>query len=227
MHASALRSAAFLFTTCLTLLALAATGHAAESPSPGDRVVILKEDFEAWVWRPIMPIMMAAGREALAEGRSPGYEHKGPLYRAPKLFLHQPAGSLVQGTAAWQGGCSTRLVGPCEVGYHDRFANLFEPGKEYDYEAAVKGRGVFRLRASVGGTDAVGRFAWLGFPELIAAPVTGEWQVVRGRFRVPDFPEQQRLNVQARASASIVVAAGEEIFLDDLILTAAPTDQAP
>jgi hypothetical protein len=184
--------------------------------------VILQEDFSDWIWRPISPSMMAGGRKALAEGKTLGYEHRGPLYLVPRSFAALPAGKKIAGAEAWQDGPSLRMIGPWETGMHDRFAHLFAPGRQYGYEVALKGKGKFCLRAWMSGTDDAGAQRWLGFPNLILQPVTDKWQLHRGTFRVPDYPDAKPFVPAARHSAAMIVDPGDVIDVDALRIWEAP-----
>ena len=210
---------AILLVTLLAMPAVfaadASTPPATPAPTTGPKV-ILQEEFNEWIWRPISPGMMAGGRKALAEGKELGYDHRGPLYLVPQSFAALPAGRKLEGAQAWEGGTSLRMIGPWETGMHDRFAHLFAPGKTYGYEVALKGKGTFHLRAWMSGTDAAGAQKWLGFPNLIRQPVTDKWQLYRGTFRVPDYPDAKPFHPEPQNSAAMIVDPGDVIDVDAL-----------
>ena len=129
---------------------MAATAPAAEVASTN---AVVSLDFERWVWLPITPSMAEGGRQALKDGDQLGYEHRGPLYRAPEGFVN-PAGRMVEGEQAFKGRSALFQTGKrgAEVGLHRPFGNILAPGRKYAFRVALKGKGTFHFTAWVGGT---------------------------------------------------------------------------
>jgi hypothetical protein len=177
---------------------------------------LIDQDFDQWVWLPITFSMMEDGRRALKRGEEIGYDHRGPLYRAPPGFVG-PAGRMVEGADAYQGRSTLLEAGKStiEVGLHSPYAGLFAPGNTYVYEIALKGQGVFHFRAWIGGIDpATGNTRWLGFPDLIKIRVTGAWRVYAATFSVPRC-DRPPFKAESRISAAIVVESCDKIYLDN------------
>ena len=193
------------------LAAVEAYGAEAKPSSP----YLVNNTFEEWVWRPIAPAMGAEGRKILEAGGKLAYEYRGPLFRIPVGFA-LPAGRMVEGPEAYHG--RSLLLDATwtgwTVGLHGPYVDLFEAGKTYHYEVALKGKGRFQFRGWVGGVNpATGQTTWLDFPNFIDVRATNAWKVSTGSFTVKPYNDTP-FKV-GKLGAAIVVDLGNVIYVDD------------
>ncbi len=214
-------------TAFLAGAALSWTAAADDRPSASSTATrpappyVIDQNFDEWVWLPISFSMMEDGRRRLARGDEIGYEHRGPLYHAPKGF-DGPAGWMVDGADAYRGRSVLLDARQSSVlvGLHHPYNGIVLPGETYAYEIALRGKGTFHFRAWVGGVDpATGTTQWLGFPDLITVRVTGDWRPYSGTFLVPRL-DRPPYKSEARISAAIVIEKGDQIYLDDFRISA-------
>lgn len=193
-----------------TALGSAWPGLTMPDPERGTEIIV-RDDFEQWTWEPITFSMRKSGRTRLKAGRRLPFEYRGPLYRVARGF-ELPSGRMVAGAGAFRG--RSVMLEDCQIGLHDRYSKLIEPGVSYQYQIAVRGTGTFHFRAWVGGTNpGTGEFRWLGFPDMIKLEATKSWQTYAGTFRLPDF-DTATFKIPGKVSAAIVVEEKHQIVID-------------
>jgi hypothetical protein len=211
-------------------LLLAALAVAAQSIVPGTGIGGYW-DFEAWEWAPIPPDLGSALRPLKLKGVDINMDYRGPAYR--RWTRHGISGHMVEGKDAFK-GISVLVNNPaCEgndrflqLGYHCVFNRILKPGVTYTYEVAVRGEGFFLFQASVQGVEPLtGKTKWLGFPELIKEKLTGTWEVRKGTFRLPEYPDPN-YRPEELISCCIMVPPGNVVYFDELRITPQGTGQS-
>ena len=193
----------------LCLLRMAVGAPLTDSAEGSD--IVIDDDFEEWTWEPITFSMRKSGRTRLKAGKRLPFEYRGPLYRVAQGF-ELPSGRMVTGAGAFRG--RSVMLEDCQIGLHDRYSKLIEPGVSYQYQIAVRGTGTFHFRAWVGGTNpGTGEFRWLGFPDMIKLEATKSLQTYGGTFRLPDF-DTATFKIPGKVSAAIVVDEKHQIVID-------------
>ena len=187
-------------------------------------------DFETWEWAPIPPELGTALRPLKLKGIDINMDYRGPAYH--RWTRHGIAGHMVEGKDAFKG--KSVLVnypdipdnhGHLQLGYHCAFNRVLKPGVTYAWEVAVKGQGTFIFQASVQGLEPLtGKTKWLGFPDLIKEKLTDQWELRKGTFRLPDYPDPN-YRPDDLISCAIMVPPGNVVYFDELRIT--PQDAKP
>ena len=214
------RPPAFLLRTlslCLALSLECSPRAPAEEPqaSPDPKPVVA-EDFEDWQWIPITHSMMQRGRKALAEGKKLSYEYRGPLFRTLSGF-GLPTGRMAEGDDAYDGRSMLLHADyHISVGVHShKYRDTLAQGREYAYEAALKGKGVFHCQAWFTGMDPRTSKRLLRIRDVLSAKVTETWQVHKGTFRAPTY-EEPGLVFREKGTPVFWVAPGDKVYVDSL-----------
>ena len=191
---------------------------------PGTGSVVRNGGFEEWEWAPIPPGLAKDLKPWKLKGKDINIDQRGPAYR--RWTVHGVTGHMVEGADAYKGKSilinnDTTADDPwcCQIGLYAAFSDILKPGVEYAWEIALKGKGTFAFQAWVQGIEPLtGKRRWLGFPELIKTPVTGEWKVYQGTFRIPDYQDPDYRPLE-KISCAIVIGPGNTIYLDEFSIT--------
>jgi hypothetical protein len=193
------------------------------SPTERKQNLIRNGGFEEWKWAPIPPRLAKELRLKRLHGFDINIDVRGPAYH--RWTGHGCTGHLVEGEEAFKGksvlvnndatGADAWTI---VIGQHASFGGLLKPETNYDYEIALKGTGTFILRVWVLGINPVtGETKWLGFPDLIAQPVTAEWNVYKGSFRLPVY-DDPHFQPKEKVGFALVFESGAKIYFDEFKL---------